>query len=255
MRKLSKAGQERIVTIISPIALLLIWQVLSDTGVIDARFVPSPLLIFKSSLELASSGELSSDILASLYRLAVGFIIGAVPGICIGMIMGLNRFVRAALEPIVSAVYPVPKIAILPLLMLIFGIGDGSKIAAVAISIAFLMIINTMVGVLHIDRVYFDVAMNFKAPWHKKFTRVILPATLPTIFAGLRIAIGVALIVLVGAEFVASDVGIGYLIWSSWQSLVIEKMFVGIIVITVLGVVSVFLLKEAERYLMPWRNL
>src|SRR6185369_3843977 len=106
---------------------------------------------------------------------ACGFALGAIPGIIIGILMGLNRYLRAALDPIVAATYPIPKIAILPLLMLLFGIGDGSKIAVVAISVLLLTIINTIVGVRGIDRVHFDVARNYGTPWHKLFLRVILP--------------------------------------------------------------------------------
>jgi NitT/TauT family transport system permease protein len=120
--------------------------------------------------------------------------------------------------------------------------------------VLFLTIINTTVGVVQLERIYFDVARNYGTPWYKLFTRVILPGALPTIFAGLRISLGVSLVVLVSAEFVAANSGIGYLIWSSWQTLVVENMFVGIIVVTILGVLSTFLLHELERLLVPWRQ-
>lgn len=252
--RISQAAQERWVAALSPVAALVLWQIASEAGLIDERYVPSPISILVTGWELVRSGELWQNLAASLWRLAAGFLLGALPGIAIGMVMGLNRFARAALDPLVAALYPIPKIAILPLLMLVFGIGDGSKIAAVAISVVLLTIINTMLGVVTIDRIYFDVARNYGTPWWKLFTRVILPAALPTIFAGLRISLGVSLIVLVGAEFVASKVGIGYLIWSSWETLLVERMFVGIIVITILGVVSTYVLKECERLLVPWRR-
>lgn len=249
-----RANQERTLAILSPLAVLAAWQLLSHFGLIDRRYVPSPASIAEAGWTLARSGELWVHVGASLYRLAVGFVIGAVPGVLLGMVMGLNRWVRAAIDPLVAALYPIPKIAVLPLLMLVFGLGDGSKIAVVAISVLFLTIINTTVGVMQLDRIYFDVAKNYGTPWHKLFQRVILPGALPTIFAGLRISLGVSLVVLVGAEFVASRAGIGYLIWSSWETLMVENMFVGIIVITVLGVLSTFLLHECERLLIPWRR-
>lgn len=250
----SRQAQERLLTILSPAGVLLVWQILSSTGVIDSRYMPSPLRIFATSWDLVLTGELFGHVAATLYRLAIGFALGAIPGVVVGMLMGLNRFVRAALDPLIGALYPIPKIAVLPLLMLLFGIGDGSKIAVVAIAVFFLVTINTTVGVLGIDRVLLDVARNYQTPWYKLFVRVIFPGALPTIFAGLRISLGVAFIVLVSAEFVASRAGIGYLIWTSWQTLVVENMFVGIIAITFLGVASTFLLKEIERYLIPWRR-
>ncbi len=251
---MKRVNQERALTILSPVAALIVWQLASNAGLVNQRYVPSPLSIAVAGWDLALSGELAQHIGASLRRLVVGFVLGAVPGVFIGMVMGLNRWVRAALDPLVAALYPIPKIALLPLLMLVFGLGDGSKVVVVAMSVLFLTIINITVGVLQLDKIYFDVARNYGTPWPKLFRRVILPGALPTILAGLRISLGVSLVVLVGAEFVASQSGIGYLIWSSWQTLMVEQMFVGIIVITILGVLSTLFLHECERLLVPWRR-
>ena len=251
---MSIEAKERIIAIVSPLALLALWQLLSWAKVLDARFVPSPLTIFEGAVVLIRSGELWTHLSVSLVRLGAGFLLGTIPGIAVGLLMGLSRYVRAGLDPIVAATYPVPKIAILPLIMLYFGIGETSKIVIIAIAVVYLVLINTMVGVMTIDPIYFDVAKNYNAPWRKLFTRVIIPGALPLIFAGLRLSLGVSLIVIVSAEFIAAKSGIGYLIWSSWETLLIENMFVGIIVITVLGVVSTFLLKELERALIPWRK-
>ena len=250
---MTSVNKERALTILSPLAALLIWQLASDAGLINQRYVPSPLSIAKAGVALAASGQLEKDIYATLRRLAVGFLVGAVPGVLLGIVMGLNRWVRAVLDPLVAALYPIPKIAVLPLLMLLFGLGDTSRAAVVAISVLFLTIINTTVGVMQLDRIYFDVARNYGTPWPRLFLRVILPGTLPTVFAGLRISLGVSLVVLVSAEFVAGRSGVGYLIWSSWETLMVENMFVGIIVVTILGVLSTFLLHELERRLIPWR--
>lgn len=251
---LSHAAQERLLAVVTPVALLALWQLLSSTKVFDARYVPSPVSIFEAGWALTESGELWVHLYASMLRLVLGFVAGAIPGIAIGLVMGLNRLVRAALDPLVAATYPIPKIALLPLVMLAFGIGEGSKVAIVAIAVVYLALINTMIGVMTVDRIYFDVAKNFGAPWTKLFTRVIIPGALPVIFSGLRLSMGVSLIVIVSAEFVAAKSGIGYLIWTSWSMLVIENMFVGIIVITILGVVSTFLLKELERVCIPWQQ-
>lgn len=251
---LSMEAKERMLAVLSPLGLLLIWQILSWFKVLDARFIPSPITIGDAAYKIVASGELFIHLKASLWRLAAGFLIGAGPGILIGLVMGLSRMVRAAADPIVAATYPIPKIAILPLVMLYFGIGDASKVVIIAIAVIFLVLINTMVGVMTLDPVYFDVAKNYGAPWRKLFTRVVIPGTLPLIFAGLRLGLGVALIVIVAAEFVAAKSGIGYLIWTSWETLIIENMFVGIIVITILGVVSTFVLREVERWALPWRK-
>ena len=249
-----RPNQERALAILSPFTVLVVWQLASNLGLIDQRYVPSPVSIAKAGWDLALSGELWRHVGATLRRLAIGFVLGAAPGVLIGTIMGLNRWVRAVLDPLVAAVYPIPKIAILPLLMLVFGLGDGSKVAVVAMSVLFLTIISTTAGVVQLERIYFDVARNFGTPWHRLFLRVILPGMLPNIFASLRISLGVSLVVLVGAEFVTSRSGIGYLIWTSWETLMVERMFVGIIVVTVLGVGSTLFLRECERLLIPWRR-
>ncbi|MCW5771364.1 MAG: ABC transporter permease [Rhodospirillaceae bacterium] len=251
---LSTEAKERIVAILSPIAILAFWQTLSWVGILDQRFVPSPVSIALSGYGLIVTGELFVHIEASLARLFAGFALGIVPGILLGLVMGLSRWVRAALDPIVSALYPVPKIAILPLVMLFFGIGDMSKIVLVALAVVFLVLINTMAGVMTLDKVYFDVARNYGASWRKLFIRVVIPGALPLIFVGLRLGIGVAFIVVVAAEFVAARSGIGFLIWTSWEVMRVENMFVGIIVITILGILSTMLLREIERWALPWRR-
>jgi len=253
-RRFSAAARDRVLTVVSPVVVLLIWQGACALGLVDVRFVPSPVSIAWAAVHLARTGELWADISISLWRLTLGFVVGAVPGFLIGLLMGLSPWARAVLDPLVSATYPVPKIAILPLIMLLFGIGETSKVIIIAIAVVYLVLLNTMTGVMTIDPVYFDVAKNFGASWRKTFTRLILPAALPLIFSGLRLSIGVALIVIVSAEFLAAKSGIGYLIWTSWETLVIENMFVGLIVITVLGMAATAILKELEHALVPWRR-
>lgn len=251
---LSIENKERLLSTASPVALLVAWQLLSWAGALDPRFIPSPIGIGEAAYALIRSGELVHHVWISLVRIVAGFVIGAVPGILIGLAMGTSRWVRAAVDPLVSALFPIPKISLLPLIMLYLGIGEASKIALVALGVVFLVLINAMAGVLAIDPIHFDVAKNYGAPRYKLWTRVVLPGALPMIFVGMRLGIGVSFIVIVAAEFVAARSGIGYLIWTSWETLRIENMFVGIIAITVLGVASTLLLREVEHVAMPWRR-
>jgi len=251
---LSVENKERLVSIASPVALLAAWQLLSWAGALDPRFIPSPLGIGEAAYALMRSGELFHHVWVSLMRIVAGFVIGAVPGILIGLAMGVSRWTRAAIDPLVAALFPIPKISLLPLIMLYLGIGEASKVALVALGVVFLVLINAMAGVLAIDPIHFDVARNYRAPRYKLWTRVVIPGALPMIFVGMRLGIGVAFIVIVAAEFVAARSGIGYLIWTSWETLRIENMFVGIIAITILGVATTLLLREVERIAMPWRR-
>ena len=164
--------------------------------------------------------------------------IGAVPAVAIGLLMAMFRPVRMFFDPLIAALFPIPKVALMPLLLLAFGFGDASKIALVAIAVFFPVIVNTYAGAANIDKIYWDVARNYGASQTVMFTRVVFFGALPMIFAGLRIALAVSFIVLVAAEFVATKTGIGYLIWNSWELLQVDVMFVGIVTIGILGLIS-----------------
>jgi NitT/TauT family transport system permease protein len=190
----------------------------------------------------------------SLWRIFWGFLLGALPGVVVGLFMGMSRTLRAILDPIVSAVYALPKIAILPLVMLIFGIGEMSKIILVAVATFALVLINVMAGVPGIDPILVEAAKSFGAARPQLFWHVILPGALPIIFTGLRLGLGVSLVVIIAAEFVAAKSGIGYLIWFSWSTLVTEEMFVGLMVISALGMAFTEGLKRLERLIIPWER-
>jgi NitT/TauT family transport system permease protein len=161
--------------------------------------------------------------------------------------------VRIFFDPLIAALFPIPKVALMPLLLLAFGFGDPSKIALVAIAVFFPVIVNTYAGAANIDKIYWDVAKNYGAGSYILFTRVVFFGALPMIFAGLKIALAVSFVVLVAAEFVASKSGLGYLIWNSWELLQVDYMFVGIVVIGVLGLITAVLFQELENLVIPWK--
>jgi ABC-type nitrate/sulfonate/bicarbonate transport system permease component len=142
----------------------------------------------------------------------------------------------------------------LPLVVIIFGIGEASKYAIIAISVVYLLIINTAAGVRQIERIYLDVGRNYHAGRLMMFTDVALPGALPSILTGMKVAMGVSLIVIVAAESLAAKSGIGFLIWTSWQVFEVEKMYVGLFVTAILGFASSILLDWAERRLTPWKR-
>lgn len=246
--------QQRALSVLSPLAALAIWELLAAAGLLDTRFIPPPTAIVRALGTLLQSGELTHHIAASLLRILLGFLSGAIPGIALGLWMGLSPTARAVIDPFVAATFPIPKIAILPLLMIFFGLGEFPKVLIIAIATVYLVLINTMAGVLNLPRIYLDVARNFGAPRRKLFLRVILPGALPFVFTGLRLGLSTSLLVIVAAEFVAANEGIGFLIWQSWQTLAVERMFVGLMTLAVLGVLITVALQEAERLLIPWRG-
>lgn len=238
----------------SPVALLAIWEVFSRTGGLDPRFFPPPSVIFRQLIAMIESGALLYHIGVSVRRVLLGFALGSVPAVLLGLAMGLARPVRALLMPVVSAIYPIPKIAIYPLVIFYLGIGEASKVSIVALSIFFLVLLNTMAGVLGLDRAYFNIARAYGAGSREMFTTVALPGALPSIFTGLKLGMGFALIVIVGAELLGSDAGIGFLIWRSYQIFAVDQMFVGLLVTAVLGWLATISLDALERVAMPWRN-
>jgi ABC-type nitrate/sulfonate/bicarbonate transport system permease component len=245
--------RERLLYLASPIGLLVVWEMLLALGFGDRRFVPAPSDIAVRFWELTISGELAGHTAVTLWRVFAGFVIGAVPAIAIGLLMAMFRPARIFFDPLIAALMPIPKVALMPLLLLAFGFGDASKIALVAIAVFFPVIINTYAGAANIDRIYWDVARNFGASTYVMFTRVVFFGALPLIFAGLKIALAVSFVVLVAAEFVASKMGIGRLIWESWELLQVDNMFVGIVVIGILGLITAVLFQEIERKVIPWK--
>lgn len=232
--------------------VLGIWEIAGRMGLLNPLFFPVPSLIFMTFFTMTGNGEISEHLSITLFRVFFGFLLGTVPGIIIGMVMGASDKVRLLIDPIVSATYPIPKLAIFPLLMVIFGIGEVSKIVAIALGCFFLALINSMAGVRSINKVYFDVAKNYGASKKQLFTKVMLPASLPMIFAGIRLALGTSLLVVVGLEFVSANKGIGALIWYAWETFEIEKLYVGIFICAILGILSTFVLKKAEERIVPW---
>jgi ABC-type nitrate/sulfonate/bicarbonate transport system permease component len=249
----SNKTQERMLYLISPIGLLLLWQVLLMLGIGDRRFVPAPSDIAVRYWQMVVSGELAYHASVTLYRVLVGFILGIVPAVAAGLLMAMYRPVRIFFDPLIASLFPIPKIALMPLLLLAFGFGDASKIALVVIAVFFPVVINTYVGAANIENIYWDVAKNYGASQSVIFRRIVFFGALPTIFAGLRIALAVSFIVLVAAEFVATKAGIGYLIWNSWELLQVDVMFVGIVTIGILGLIATAILQEIERKVVPWK--
>ncbi len=250
---LSPRARDRLIGLVSPVVLLAIWETLARTGAIDPRFFPAPSSIAVSFVQLCGSGELWTNLSASLARLGWGYLLGGVPALLLGLAMGLYRPVRALVDPLVAATYPVPKSAILPLVLLIFGLGEASKIVMVALGVFYPVLINTTAGVLQIEPIYLDVGKNFGAGRWQTFRTIALPGAAPLIMAGVKLGVGMGLILIAIAEMVGAQDGIGYMIWNAWQLMTVDTMFVGLIVIAVLGFAFNVALDELERWILPWK--
>jgi ABC-type nitrate/sulfonate/bicarbonate transport system permease component len=235
----------------SPLILLLAWQLCSQFGLLDSRFYPAPSTIIQSWLKIVP--EWIGHVGISMQRAGIGFLLGTIPALIIGVAMGLSPLVRSMIQPSIAALYPVPKIAIFPLVMLVFGLGETNKWVIVAIGVFFQVCINTVTGVVNIDQIYLDVGKNFGARRKDYYLDIALPGALPIIFAGLRLGWGVALLLLVTAELANSKSGLGYLIWQSWQTFQIEEMYIGLVTISIIGYLSFQVLDVLEHILIPWK--
>jgi ABC-type nitrate/sulfonate/bicarbonate transport system permease component len=251
--KISARTRDRLLNVISPLGLLIVWELAARFGFIDTRFFPAPSSVIATMIEMLRTGELVTHTTISMQRLAYGAVLGGIPALVLGITMGLNRPIRAVFDPLIAATYPVPKSAILPLALLIFGLGEASKIFMVAIGVFFPVVINTTTGVLEINKIYLDVGRNYKANRWNRFWTIALPGALPVIMTGFKLGIGIGLVLIAVAEMVGAKSGLGYLIWSAWSTFAVEQMYVGLFVIAIIGFLLTLGLNELERVIIPWK--
>src|SRR5688500_10281103 len=176
------------------VALVSLWELAAQTGAMSPLLAPAPSAVVETLFRLVGSGEIGPHVVATLSRVVLGLIVGGSFGIALGILMGTMPRLRAVIDPFISAFHPLPKIAILPVVMTVLGLGDTSRVAVISIAAFFPMLINTLGGVTQISRTRLDVARNYGASGWKLFTRVMLPASLPMMFAGFRIALNLALL-------------------------------------------------------------
>lgn len=245
--------RDRALSLLSPLALLLVWELAVASTWLNRIFYPPPSEVLVTLVELAMSGQLVRDAGISLLRVTVGFVLGAVPAIVVGILMGIAAPVRAAVRPLAAAIYPIPKIALLPLIIVSLGIGETSKIVTIAVSVFFLVVLNVAASVLQVDPRMFDVARSFGARARELFWTVALPGSMPGIMASIKLGVGYALTLIVGIEFVGANDGIGRLIWQSYEVYAIDRMVAALIVVALIGWLATVLLDEVEYLLVPWQ--
>ncbi|MBQ6618248.1 MAG: ABC transporter permease [Phascolarctobacterium sp.] len=241
------------VSIISILCLLAIWELICQSGVVSSLFLPAPTAIISALLQMIADGEIGVSLAASLYRILAGFFIGSLVGLAVGLVTGTSALMDKIGTPIVNAIYPIPKIALLPLFILWLGIGELSKVTIIALGVFFPVAMNTYSGVKNVDTLLLKVAASFNASWWMTMKSVVLPNALPMIFAGLRLAAGTSLLLLVAAEMIAAQVGIGALILHYGDLMITDRLMAGVIVLSLLGLVFNLILQFLERKAIPWK--
>lgn len=271
MRAAAFSWQQAGVGLVVPALLIALWQAAATLGWVNPQVLPSPLAVVDkwfayllplqpydraagSWLAWAVSGELIIDALGSLYRVAVGFVIGAGLALPLGLAMGANARVYRWLNPLVQLLRPIPPIAYIPLAILWFGLGNPPAVFLIALGAFFPVLMNTIAGVRQVDGIYLRAARNLGASSTTMFVRVILPAAVPYILSGVRIGIGTAFIVVIVSEMIAVNNGLGFRILEAREYFWSDKIIAGMITIGLLGLAIDIGMNQLNHHLLRWHR-
>jgi NitT/TauT family transport system permease protein len=235
-----------------PAALLAAWQILTSARWLDPLFFPAPSTILSAGWQMLQQGELAEQTFHTLVRMFIGFTAGSSAGLLCGLAMGSFSSIEGSFEPLISAVYSTPNLTLLPLLIMFFGVGDAAGIILVATGCFILVAIHALDAVRRVNRTYVELATNYGANRLAILRKVYIPACLPGIFTGVRLALGRALIIAVSVEMVSPRNGLGSMIWLAWQTLSTEKLYVGVLTTGFLGLLFNLTLRGVETRLIPW---
>lgn len=236
------------------LGLLLAWETAARAGWIPTLFFPAPSTVLAELVGITRSGELPVHFGATLSRMFLGLSWGGSVGLLLGMFLGYSPRARSIVDPFIAAIHPVPKMSLLPLIMLIFGIGLFSKTLVVAIATFFPMTINTMAGVRDLDPNYYDVAKLHGASSWRMFWRVVLPGSLPMVLTGARMAMNRALGATVALELITAETGLGSMLFFAWQTFRTEELYATIFVIAAFGYSFRTIVNTLAQRLVPWQE-
>jgi NitT/TauT family transport system permease protein len=236
------------------LVILLLWEMVSQTGWVPPLFLPAPSGILSERWTMLKTGLMFKHVFASLSRILLGFFIACTLGVAVGILIGFFSIPEAIGSPLIAATFPIPKIAILPLLILWLGIGEPPKVAVIALGVFFPMVINVYTGVKNVDPLLIKAALSLGSNRTRIIRKVILPAILPMVFAGMKLGIGIALLLVVAAEMVAADAGIGFMILTAADLMETKKLMVGLIILSLLGIFFNWLFQRLERLFIPWKQ-
>lgn len=235
------------------VVLVALWEAVCRGGLVSAFTLPAPSRVLAALLDMAGSGELLLHLRASLARLAAGWSLGALLGVAAGLAIGVSSLARSIGLPLVSALFPVPKIALLPLLILWLGIGEASKVATIALGTFFPMAIAAASGVDQIPKSLIRMAQSFDLAPAAIVAKVILPGALPGVLAGCRISASIALVLLTAAEMIGAEHGIGALVLQAGHLMRSDRLLAGVVLLALLGLLVGGAIGALERRLLAWR--
>ena len=235
------------------LGLIVLWEIGSRLGFIKPLILPAPSQALAAFHDLAVSGLLWKHLSASLMRLTLGWSLGTLLGTMAGILIGLFSLARAGLAPMVAAIFPIPKIALLPLFIVWFGIGEGSKVATILFGSFFPTVIATYGGIDNVDRSLIRMGQSFNLSHAAIVRKIVLPAALPAILSGMRISASISIILLVAAEMIGAEFGVGAYILMAGNLMATDQLLAGVAILSVLGLSVSALINRAERYFLRWR--
>ena len=236
-----------------PVLILLVWQALDSLGWMNSRLMPSPIMVAEAFWQLLVTGQLLGNLWVSLVRVMVGLGIGVALGTVFGLFAGLSRFGENTVDSTLQMVRTLPHLALIPLFILWFGIGETPKIALIALGSVFPIYLNLFAGIRAVDRKIIEAASTLDLTRSEIIWNVILPGALPSFLVGLRYAVGIAWLTLVVAEQVNASSGIGYLVMNARDFLETDVIFVGLIIYAILGLTTDQIVRSIERRALAWR--
>ena len=237
---------------IVPVSLVVIWQLLSQLGVMPTRILPAPTQIVEAAIRLASSGELFRNVGISLYRALAGFLIGGSIGLSLGVLNGLSRPAEHLLDSSLQMIRNIPHLALIPLVILWFGIGDPARIFLVALGVFFPIYINTFAGIRAIDPNLLEMGKVYGLRSQQLFWRIVLPSALPSMLVGLRYALGLMWLTLIVAETIAANSGIGYMAMNAREFMQTDVVVLSILLYALLGKLADSIVRVLEHWWLPW---
>lgn len=232
--------------------LLIGWELGVQSGLRTGLFLPAPSRVALALVELVASGTLALHVGLTLGRIVSGLVVGGGLGLILGLGMGAAPALRRVVDPVVAALHPIPRLAFFPLLIVVFGVGETSKLAAVSLGALFPLLLNTVAGVRGMNPVHLELARNYGATRRQMFTAVILPGSLPLMLTGLRLASNAAFHSTIGVEMVGSRTGIGSLLWLAWQTFRIDQLYAVLAVIAVIGILQARFIGWIATRSAPW---
>lgn len=252
MSRATSSWSKRLAPWALPLLLLAVWQLAVTSGWLSTRILPAPSAVVSAGVELVRSGEIWTHLAISGWRAALGFVIGGSIGLVLGFITGLSNWGERLLDSSVQMIRNVPHLALVPLVIIWFGIDEGAKLFLVALGVFFPIYVNTLLGILTVDPQLIEMGRAYGMSNATLFRRVLLPGALPSIFVGMRYGLGIMWLTLIVAETIAASSGLGYMAMQAREFLLVDVVLLAILIYALLGKLADSVARALERRCLQW---